>query len=266
VVLVPQEETLKTGGSPNRQECYRAKYRLHKPGWRDSLSLYVELVERVVGPETWVLDIGCGHSDVLRAVYERTPHTYGLDPDAPALASNTIICHKVVGRAEALPFANDTFDLVTCAWVLEHLEQPESAFREIARVLKPGGHFLFLTPNVWNYNVWIIRSVPHRFHAPLTQKLYGRQPQDTYRVYYRSNSPGRIERLARAAGLEREQLLLNGDPSYISFNRPLFAFACLLEKMLDWGPLRGTRVHLIGSYRKIPAESEQKGSPQDQQG
>nr|BBH92918.1 SAM-dependent methyltransferase [Thermogemmatispora argillosa] len=251
MVLVPAKEALKAAHFPNRQERYRAEYRLRKPGWQDSLSLYIQLIERVVGPETWVLDIGCGHADFLGAVYARTPHIYGLDPDAEALARNTIIRHKVVGRAEALPFADRTFDLVTCAWVLEHLERPEPVFREISRVLKPGGRFIFLTPNVWNYNVWLIRSVPHRFHAQLTQKLYGRQRQDTYRVYYRINSPGRLERLARAVGLEREQLLLNGDPSYISFNRLLFAFACILEKVLDWKPLRGARVHIIGSYRKL---------------
>lgn len=250
-MLAPTKDIPEAGPFPNRQERYRAAYRRRKPGWRDSLSLYRELIEHLVGPETRILDIGCGHGDFLRTVYERTPHTYGLDPDSQALACNTVVRHKVVGRAEALPFADSTFDLVVCSWVLEHLEQPGAAFREIARVLKPGGRFIFLTPNAWNYNVWLIRCVPQRFHAPLAQKLYARQRHDTYRVYYRINSPGRIERLAQAVGLEREQLLLNGDPSYISFNRVLFALACLLERFLDWRPLRGARVHLIGCYRKL---------------
>jgi ubiquinone/menaquinone biosynthesis C-methylase UbiE len=235
---------------PNHQERYRARYRTLKSGWQDSLSLYIEIVDRYVGAGTAVLDIGCGHGDFLREVYARTPHTYGIDPDAPALAKNSIIRHLVVGNAETLPFPDAFFDLVVSAWVLEHLERPAQVFREVYRVLKPGGHFIFLTPNSWNYNVWLIRLIPNRFHELLTRRLYRRQANDTYQVYYRSNSPRKITRLLRASGFSRGELILNGDPSYISFNDVLFACACLLEALLDWKPLQLARVHIIGIYEK----------------
>ncbi|MGH7640586.1 MAG: hypothetical protein ACREOL_06730 [Candidatus Dormibacteria bacterium] len=46
------------------------------------------------------------------------------------------------------------------------------------------------------------------------------------------------------------QLILNGDPSYIAFNRGLFDLACLLERMTDLGPLQFARVHLLGLYQR----------------
>jgi len=141
-------------------------------------------------------------------------------------------------------------DLVVLAWVLEHLDSPEKAFREIYRVLKPGSSVIFLTPNTWNYNVWIIRMIPNRFHDFFTRKLYNRQEHDTYRVRYKINSANKIDRILLPLGFKKTQLIFNGDPSYISFNTPLFKFACLLENLLDWKWLNLAKVHLIGIYQK----------------
>jgi 2-polyprenyl-3-methyl-5-hydroxy-6-metoxy-1,4-benzoquinol methylase len=56
----------------------------------------------------------------------------------------------VRGRGEHVPFAGESFDLIVCLWVLEHLERPQAVLREVLRVLRPGGHFIFLTPNLRN--------------------------------------------------------------------------------------------------------------------
>jgi ubiquinone/menaquinone biosynthesis C-methylase UbiE len=163
----------------NRQERYRQAYRRLKPGWDDSLTLYRAAVARHVGPETRVLDVGCGHADFLADVYARTPHAVGVDPDEAALQQNGTIERRVAGLADDLPFAGESFDVVACAWVIEHLAEPERALREIHRVLASGGRLIFLTPNAWNYNVWLIRLIPNRLHDCFTRRLYGRQERDT---------------------------------------------------------------------------------------
>lgn len=233
-----------------RQEFYRQAYRRRKPSWRDCWEVYRGVIDGYVREDTRVLDIGCGHGDVLRDIYARTPHTYGVDPDADALKLNTIIRHTQVCTAESLPFEDNFFDLAVSAFVLEHLADPVSSFREIHRVLKPGGKAVFLTPNTWNYNVWIIRAIPNRFHDFLTRRLYRRQQHDTFPVRYRVNSARRVDRTLLPLGFHNVQLIFNGDPTYISFNQPLFKFACLLEALLDRPALQCARVHLIGIYEK----------------
>ncbi|MBC7714915.1 MAG: class I SAM-dependent methyltransferase, partial [Rhizobacter sp.] len=47
---------------------------------------------------------------------------------------------------KGLPFADNSFDVITCMDVIEHLENPEFVLREINRILKPGGRFLFHVP------------------------------------------------------------------------------------------------------------------------
>jgi SAM-dependent methyltransferase len=49
-----------------------------------------------------------------------------------------------------LPFSDRSFDYITCLEGLEHIENPQQAMREFARVLKPGGHLIVSVPNILN--------------------------------------------------------------------------------------------------------------------
>jgi SAM-dependent methyltransferase len=233
-----------------RQEHYRREYQRRRPRWRDSTSIYRALVANHVGPESRVLDIGCGHADFLASEFSVSPHIYGLDPDAQALERNPVIHHPVVGRVEQIPLPDQLFDLVCMAWVAEHLERPYLAAQEIHRVLRPGGRLLFLTPNAWNYNTWLVRAVPNRYHEFFTRRLYGRQERDTYPVRYRLNTESKIGRVMSAARLKKVRLLRNGDPSYISFNPTLFNISSGLETLLELPWLRRSQVHIIALYQR----------------
>jgi SAM-dependent methyltransferase len=234
----------------NRQEYYRQRYAALKPGWRHSLFVFRDVVDRYLAPGASALDIGCGHADFLAPVYARTPNGVGLDPDKRALDRNTTLLRRVAGLADALPFADGSFDVALSVWLLEHLARPAHTFREIHRVLRPGGHAIFLTPNAWNYNTWIIRLMPHALHDLLNRKLHGRQERDTYPVRYRFNTLGTIDRTLIAIGFTRAEVIFHGDPTYIGVNPALFRLACLVERALDTPALQRTRVHLIGVYQK----------------
>ncbi len=234
----------------NKQEFYRQKYRVLSSKWQDSLAIYKNIVAQNIDKKTRLLDLGCGHSDFMKEVYNKTKHIYGIDSDEEAIEKNTTIKNKIVGFADKMPFADNFFDLIILTWVIEHLNNPHQIFKEAHRVLKPGGKIIFLTPNVWNYNVWIIRVIPNIFHKPLVSYFYNRQENDTYPKKYKLNSIGKIDKILLPIGLKKCQIILNGDPSYISFNRSLFKFACLVEKLLDKKAFNFAKVHIIGVYQK----------------
>lgn len=106
------------------------------------------VAERLAG-STSVLDVGCGEGQISRMV-ARLPgvvRVVGVDPTWGQL---TVAAerggHVALGRAEAarLPFVAGSFDAAVACLVFEHITAFEQAIAEVARVLRPGGRFLFL--------------------------------------------------------------------------------------------------------------------------
>ncbi len=102
-----------------------------------------------LGPGARLLDLGTGTGLVARAALEvvgGSGHVVGLDPSRAMLgqARRTLAAPLVEGRAEALPFAEATFDLVSMGYALRHVADLGLVFRECRRVLRPGGTLVIL--------------------------------------------------------------------------------------------------------------------------
>jgi SAM-dependent methyltransferase len=161
------------------------------------------------------LDVGCGwHCDWPWA-HEReksllgAANVYGLDPDWQAVVRHRTIRKRVVGIVEALPYAGDSFDLVSANVVVEHLRYPEIAFAEIFRVLRPGGVFVFRTPSARSYFVRIARRLPQPLKMWLASRVIERRKvEDIYPTYYRANSAEVIEEICRMVGFQRASITI----------------------------------------------------------
>ena len=91
-----------------------------------------------------VLDVGCGEKPYLP--YFATASEYvGVDVDDGAQAD-------LIGAAESLPVEDASFDLVLCIQVLEHVDDPARAVRELERAVRPGGRVLVATHGVYPYH------------------------------------------------------------------------------------------------------------------
>jgi 2-polyprenyl-6-hydroxyphenyl methylase/3-demethylubiquinone-9 3-methyltransferase len=112
--------------------------------------------DRIVGD--WrgrtVLDLGCGGGFMAEAMAKKGARVTGIDPAREALAAarrhaeheGLEIAYRE-GKGEALPFDDDAFDICVSCDALEHVEDLEKVLDEVARVVKPGGLFLFDTIN-----------------------------------------------------------------------------------------------------------------------
>jgi 2-polyprenyl-6-hydroxyphenyl methylase/3-demethylubiquinone-9 3-methyltransferase len=101
-----------------------------------------------------VLDVGCGGGFTTEFLDRRGCRVEGLDPSPKLIGAARRHAEQTgrqigytVGKSEQLPYADASFDIVTCVDVLEHVESPAQAVREIHRVLAPGGIFLYDTIN-----------------------------------------------------------------------------------------------------------------------
>ena len=101
-----------------------------------------------------VLDLGCAGGFMAEAISDRGAVVTGIDPAAQAIAAarahaadHDRTIRYDVGVGEALPYADGAFDIVVCVDVLEHVADLALVLSETARVLRPGGMFLFDTIN-----------------------------------------------------------------------------------------------------------------------
>ena len=125
-----------------------------------------------------ILDVGCGAGFLSNHLGALGHDVTGLDlsDDALAVAARHDLRHAVRyqrGDALKLPFANASFDVVCAMDLLEHVESPEQAIAEAARVLRPSGLFFFHTFNrnflAWLVIIkgveWFVRNTPPRLHV-----------------------------------------------------------------------------------------------------
>jgi 2-polyprenyl-6-hydroxyphenyl methylase/3-demethylubiquinone-9 3-methyltransferase len=133
--------------------------------WSDEIAWVRTLKAMVPGRLSWfdrqidwqgraVLDLGCAGGFMAEALDARGARVTGIDPAAAAVAAAKAHAAQAgreirydVGVGEALPYDDGAFDAVVCVDVLEHVSDLSRVLAEVARVLRPGGLFLFDTIN-----------------------------------------------------------------------------------------------------------------------
>jgi SAM-dependent methyltransferase len=232
------------------QNSYRARYRAMRPDWRSSGDQLEALVRSRLTADSRVLDLGCGRGGVVELFWREVKVAAGLDPDTSSLAGHRAPGMPVIrGVGESLPFVNESFDLIVCLWVLEHLQDPLATLREVRRVLRPGGHFIFVTPNLSN-PVMLLNRIGKALPAlqrRMVPRLYGRVEADTFRVQYRANTAGAIRTVAASVGLKVDDLRAVPDPTYLAMNGLMFRASVLSERLMP----KGWGVHLLGDLTKV---------------
>lgn len=225
----------------------RRLYPTHDDNWDDE-ALRKQILKYLRAGHV-VLDLGAGAGIVRQMNFKGVAaRVYGIDPD-PRILENPNLDHAEVATAEAIPHAGDTFDMVFCDNVLEHLRDPDSVFREVARVLKPGGVFIVKTPNRAHYIALVARVTPHGFHQ-WYNRLRGRNSPDTFPTLYRANTEQRVRTLAEKAGFSVTELsFLDGRPEYLRISAAFYIVGWLYERLVT-AHISRLRPVLLVTFRK----------------
>jgi SAM-dependent methyltransferase len=151
----------------------------YNPGARHRRRILLGYLDRISFGA--LLDVGCGNGAFLRLLQGRYPHARfaGADLSAALVRDD----RERMPSMEFFPLdvqrggLDRTFDAITCAEVIEHLDDRAAAFGHLAAMLRPGGHLLVSCP---------------------TGRVY-----ETERVFGHTSHPseGELRSLARAAGL-----------------------------------------------------------------
>lgn len=121
-----------------------------------------------------VLDFGCGKGNLVNALFEEGYDTYGCDIEEYWMTNSTVDAtkFKLIPLAPyTLPYPDNYFDVVISITVMEHAQNKEEIFKEIHRVLKPGGYSMHLFPSKW-----YLPSEPH-IYVPLVNCFWPKVPK-----------------------------------------------------------------------------------------
>ena len=119
-----------------------------------------------------VLDVGCGPRGSLEWAVDAKERV-GVDPLVDSYRQLGIDLHAmryVCAPAEAIPFGDGYFDIVTSFNSLDHVQDPEKAAEELVRVLAPGGLLLLIVEVEHEATL----TEPHRLRADCAGQLFPR--------------------------------------------------------------------------------------------
>jgi SAM-dependent methyltransferase len=179
-----------------------------------------------------LLDAGCGRTAPVLAKYRGlAQRLIGVDVVELQPRDDELELHCC--DLARIPIADGCVDIVMARSVMEHVTEPAAVYAELHRVLKPGGHFIFLTANLWDYASLIAKVVPNRLHPWVVARTEGREPEDVFPIAYRTNTRRAVHRLAMASGFDIVSFSYLGQyPSYFMFNGFLFLLATAYEKAI----------------------------------
>lgn len=190
-------------------------------------------VGEMLSSEAVLLDAGCGRTaPVLRKFLGCAKRLIGVE-----LVDFTDVPHGIEtynSDLAHLPLEDSSVDIIMSRSVFEHLADPQSVYREFARVLRPGGKLIFLTANMWDYATQIAKLVPNRFHAAIVRRVEGRAEEDTFPTAFKTNTRSDVEKLALESGLNIASFeYLSQYPNYLMFNGALFFLGTCYEKLIS---------------------------------
>lgn len=228
----------------------RTLYPEDRRNWDDCL--FRDRILAALNGTSTLLDLGAGAGIVTQMNFRGLgPRVCGIDLD-PRVVDNPFLDEGLVSDGALIPYADETFDLVFSDNVLEHLEFPETVFAEVSRVLKPGGLFLFKTPNKYHYMPLIASVTPMSFHQ-LVNKWRGRGEVDIFPTRYRANCVRDIKRLAAGARFTPLKLeLIERRPEYLRFSAPSYIVGALYQRLVSqFSALKQFRILLVGTLKRI---------------
>jgi SAM-dependent methyltransferase len=188
-------------------------------------------------PEHTLLDAGCGRSAPVLVKYKgKARRLIGVDlVEFDSAVQGVELHHCDLGT---VPLESNLVDVIMSRSVMEHVTEPASVYREMYRILKPGGYFVFLTANLWDYASLIAALVPNRFHPWIVSKTEGRAEHDVFPVAYRTNTRRTVKKWAKETGFDVVSFRYLGQyPSYFMFNGFLFLLATGYEKLISNIPM-----------------------------
>jgi SAM-dependent methyltransferase len=155
-----------------------------------------------------IYEAGGGSMSILPSSILRNAHVTVVDIDEVQLQKNTYADEKLLGDIQTYALPNNSFDLIVCYNVIEHLAAPDHAIKMFFHALRPNGLLFIGAPNPQSFSGWITRVTPHWVHVwyyrvILRERYAGRPGNVPFRtVFHPIVRPARLINYCRLLGFQ----------------------------------------------------------------
>ena len=224
----------------------------------DATMTFYTRVRALVGPDSVLLDIGCGGGEYadepvparreIRIFRGRCRAVIGIDVDDAGRRNPFLDAFRLI-EGTRWPVEDESVDLALCDYVLEHVADPDALFRECRRVVRPGGYLCIRTPNVLSYFGFFSALIPNRLHAAVVAKVQGGpRRQGVFPTLYRCNTRGKLRHMLRTHGFEGCVYGYEDSPSYLGFSKLFYWLGVLYQRLAP----NAFKVNLFAFARRRP--------------
>jgi len=226
------------------RERFYAHFYLNRPGYSEGTVEFHNLCAAECAAGSSILEIGAGPSNRTSRFLSMLGKLYGIDPD-PAVLTNDALASASIMEQDSFPVPDSSFDCCVSDYVVEHVGNGSDHLLEVARVLKPGGAYVFRTVNRLHYVALIASITPHSFHTRVANRARAlpKEAHDPYPTRYAMNTESAIRKAAKRANLKVERVIhVEKEPAYGRFSRVAFLLLTAYERMVNsaafFAPLR----------------------------
>jgi SAM-dependent methyltransferase len=207
----------------------------------DGTVAFYSRINALVEPTSRMVDFGCGRGERaddpipfrrnLTCFKGKAASVVGIDIDSAGYCNPMLDEFRQLAPDSPWPVEDKSVEIVVCDHVIEHLPDPDSFFRESARVLVKGGYLCIRTPNVLSYVGVISKLVPNGYHKQILSRAQpARKDEDVFPTLYRCNTVFTLRRHMAKHRFRAVAYGFESEPRYLSFSKFAYALGVLHQK------------------------------------
>jgi len=193
----------------------------------------MKILDFGAGRASWMEEDDCEYRKTLLTLKGKANYCAACDIDPIVKQNQNADETFLITIGEALPFDDETFDIVISDYTFEHIAEPDNVIKEFNRILKPGGWICARTPNQFGYVSIITRLVKNSLHSRLLKYAQpNRKALDVFPTTFKLNTLAKIEKNFPSSLYNNYTYRYESEPGYFFNNRAMFFLMMWINRLL----------------------------------
>lgn len=237
-----KKHKIRFGGRLDNQAWADRIIKRFDASFRHRWELFDQQIKIHLNKNTTWLDLGCGDNASVAEFASLARYAVGAD----LIRVERVHLPFVQADIRHLPFADQSVDLITLRFVVEHFQSGQDYFNELHRVLKPKGRVIFVTTNIWSPFIFLPRLLlPYKLKHFMITRIFKVHDEDIFPTYHKVNSKRAVNKISGFRTVRFEYV------SDLNYTRKwMFLIFLSWHLLTKWLRLKSLRTNILAVLEK----------------